>query len=243
MFEGLYAAAAGMEAQQTQMNALANDLANVDTPGYKSTRVGFHDLLYTSAGPSSGSDVATGAGAAAELIGRNDQQGAIQNTGQPLDVAIIGSGYLQVRRPDGTIGLTRAGDLQIDAAGHLTTNLGMMLQPPITVPRGVSPDQVTIAPDGTVSAGSQKLGTISIVNVPAPDGLLADGDSLFSVTAASGGIRNASGAVLRQGALEGSNVDIAQAMGQLITTQNSYSLASQAIHYQDQMLEIGNQVK
>ncbi len=243
MLDGLYSAASGMAAQQQQLDALANDLANMSTPGYQATRVGFHDLLYTSSGPSNGSTVATGAGSAAEAIGRSQLQGAIQSTSQPLDVAIAGEGYLEVRRPDGTIGLTRNGVLQVDAQGRLTTNLGMPLQPPIAIPRGISPDQVKIGPDGTVQVGARRLGKISIVTVPAPDRLLADGDSVVSATAASGAIRPATGATLQQGALEGSNVDVASAMVEMIDAQKGYSMASKAIQDQDQMLQIANQIK
>src|SRR5580700_6797883 len=112
MLEGLYAAASGMEAQQTQFNAISNDMANVDTPGYQSTIVGFHDLLYSNGGY--GSNVATGAGAEAVDMGRDETQGAMQQTGQPLDVAIQGEGYIEVRQPNGTIGLTRNGSLQLN---------------------------------------------------------------------------------------------------------------------------------
>src|SRR5947209_18236692 len=142
MLEGLYSAAAGMEAQQHQLEAVSNDIANVSTPGYQAAQVGFHDLLYSSGGASSGSSVATGAGAASSIVGRSQTQGALQNTGQPLDVAIIGPGFLQVRRPDGTIGLTRNGTLQLNSAGQLTNELGMAVQPPITVPRGTQPNDI-----------------------------------------------------------------------------------------------------
>jgi flagellar basal-body rod protein FlgG len=243
MLDGLYSAASGMEAQQAQMDALSNDIANVDTVGYRSERVGFHDLLYTSGGASTGSQVATGAGAAADQIGRSQVEGAIQDTGQPLDVAIVGDGYLQVRRPDGTLGLTRNGALQLDAKGRLTTNQGMPLQPPITLPRGVTPAQLTIAPNGTVSSGARKLGTIAIVSVPATDKLLADGGSVFSATAASGAIRKVTGSTLKQGSLEQSNVDLAATMSQMITAQNNYAIASKAIQFQDQMLSIANGIK
>ena len=121
MLDGLYAAASGMQAQQTALDAIANDLANESTPGYQATKVGFHDLLYASGGASSGSTVATGAGAAAAIIGRSQLQGSMQQTGQPLDVAILGPGYIEVRRPDGTIGLTRNGVLQLNAQRRLTT--------------------------------------------------------------------------------------------------------------------------
>jgi flagellar basal-body rod protein FlgG len=243
MLPGLYAAAAGMEAQQTQLDAISNDLANVSTPGYQSTIVGFHDLLYANGGAPSGSNVATGTGAAAGMIGRNLQQGTVQTTGRPLDVAILGDGYLQVRRPDGTIGLTRNGTLQVDAQGRLTTELGMPLQPPITLPPGTSPSAVSIASDGTVSVGKQKLGQIAIVTVPAPDGLLSDGDSVFSTTAASGATRPAVGSTLQQGALESSNVDISRDMVLMIDAQEGYNLASKAISYQQQMGQIASQLK
>ena len=243
MLDGLYSAAAGMEAQQEQIDALANDIANVSTPGYQATRVDFHDLLYTSAGAASGSTVATGAGAAANIVGRSETEGDLQPTGRTLDVAIIGQGYLEVRRPDGTIGLTRSGSLQVDAQGRLTTDTGMLLQPPVRIPKGVSTDSVKIAPNGVVRSGTRVLGRISLVTVPAPDKLLADGDGVFSATAASGGIRRAPGATLQQGTLENSNVDVSATMGQMIDAQRGYSMASKAIQMQDQMMQIANQVK
>jgi len=241
MLEGLYAAASGMEAQQQQFDAISNDMANVDTPGYQSTIMGFHDLLYSSG--TYGSNVATGAGAGAEQLGYDQTQGAIQQTGQPLDVAIAGQGYLEVRRPDGTIGLTRNGALQLDDKRQLTTQTGMLVQPPITIPAGLDPSQVSIAANGTVSAGKQTLGKLSLVDVPAPDGLVADGDSVFSATAASGAIRAAKGASLQQGALEGSNVDMGAEMSKMMAAQQQYAMGSQAIQYQAQMLQIANEIK
>ena len=243
MLDGLYAAAAGMQAQQTQLEAIANDLANESTPGYQAAKVGFRDLLYTSGGASSGSTVATGAGSAADIIGRSQIQGSLQQTGQPFDVAIQGPGYIEVRRPDGTIGLTRNGVLQLNAQRHLTTSVGMELQPPITIPQGISPGQVKIDPNGTVHAGTRTLGRISLVDVPAPDKLLADGNSVFSPTAASGAIRPAAGTTVQQGAIEASNVDANVEMATMITTQRNFSMASKAIQYQDQMAQIANQVK
>ncbi len=244
MLDGLYSAAAGMQAQQEQMDALSNDIANISTPGYQATRVDFHDLLYTSGGPSAtGPNVATGAGAASAIVGRSQIEGDLQPTGRSLDVAIIGQGYLEVRRPDGTIGLTRSGSLQVDAQGRLTTDSGMLLQPPVRIPPGVSTDSIKIAGNGVVRSGTTVIGRISVVTVPAPDKLLADGDGVFSATAASGAIRPAAGATLQQGTLESSNVDIASTFGQMIDAQRGYSMASKAIEMQDQMLQIANQVK
>ena len=214
MFEGLYAAASGMSAQQQQFDAISNDMANVDTPGYQSTIIGFHDLLYSNG--EYGSNVATGAGTQAEQMGYDQSQGAIQQTGQPLDVAVNGPGYLEVRRQDGTIGMTRNGALQLNDKRQLTTQTGMLVQPPITIPTGVDPSQVSIASNGTVSVGKQTLGKLSLVDVPAPNGLVADGDSVFSATAASGAIRAAKGTSVQQGALEGSNVNLGDEMSKMM---------------------------
>ncbi len=241
MLEGLYSAASGMEAQQQQFNAISNDMANLDTPGYQSTVVGFHDLLYSNG--AYGSTVPTGAGAAASIVGRDQSQGAIQTTNRQLDVAVQGHGYLEVRRPDGSIGLTRNGRLELNSKRQLTNQEGMLVQPPITIPAGVSTDQVTIGADGTVEAAGKRVGKISVVDVPAPDGLVADGDSVFSATAASGAIRTAKNATLQQGALEGSNVNIGDEMAKMMTAQQQYAMGSQAIQYQAQMLSIGNQIK
>ncbi|MGH2884441.1 MAG: flagellar hook-basal body protein, partial [Solirubrobacteraceae bacterium] len=215
MLEGLYSAASGMEAQQQQFNAISNDMANMDTPGYQSTVVGFHDLLYSNGGY--GSNVATGAGSAAQIVGRDQTQGAMQTTNQPLDVALQGEGFIEVRRFDGSTGLTRNGRLELNANRQLSNQEGMLVQPPITIPAGVPLDQVTIASDGTVSAAGKSVGKISLVNVPAPDGLVADGDSVFSATAASGAIQPAKGLALQQGALEGSNVDLGTEMAKMET--------------------------
>ncbi|HUA04121.1 MAG TPA: flagellar hook-basal body protein [Solirubrobacteraceae bacterium] len=241
MLEGLYSAASGMEAQQAQFDAISNDMANVDTPGYQSTIMGFHDLLYSNG--NYGSNVPTGAGAEAEQMGRDQTQGAIQQTGQPLDVAVEGQGFIEVRRPDGTIGLTRNGALQLNNKRQLTTQSGMLVQPPITIPAGVDPSQVSIASNGTVSVGKQTLGKLSLVDVPAPDGLVADGDSVFSATPASGAIRAAKGASVQQGALEGSNVDMGAEMSKMMAAQQQYAMGSNAIQYEAQMISIANQIK
>jgi flagellar basal-body rod protein FlgG len=241
MLEGLYAAASGMEAQQQQFDAISNDLSNVDTPGYQSEILGFHDLLYSNGGYAG--NVPTGAGAAARVVGRSQVQGAIQQTGRPLDVAIQGNGYIEVRRPDGTIGLTRNGVLEMTATGQLTNQEGMPLQPPITIPGGIQPSDVTIAASGTVSANGRQLGRIQLVTVPSPDNLTPVGDSTFTANAASGPIVPATGATLQQGSLEASNVDMAQAMSQLVTAQRTYAMDSSAIRDQDQMLQIANEIK
>jgi flagellar basal-body rod protein FlgG len=244
MLQGLYAAASGMEAQQNQFNAIANDMANLNTTGYQSTEVGFQDMLYSGGGNSSGSpSVSTGSGSSSAIVGRSDAQGAIQSTGRSLDVAINGPGYLQVRRDDGSVGLTRNGALQSNAQGEVTDSTGNPLVPPLKVPKGTDVDSLKIEPNGQVISGSKTIGKISLVDVPAPNQLQPDGDSMFSVTSGSGSIRPASGSSLQQGALEGSNVDAAQDMTEMISAQRSYQMASQAIQYQDQMLQIANGIK
>ena len=241
MFEGLYSAASGMEAQQQQFDAISNDVANLDTPGYRSTIVGFHDLLYSNG--SYGSTVATGAGSAAQIVGHDQSEGAINQTGEPLDVAVQGEGFIEVRRNDGSIGLTRDGSLELNDKRQLTTQRGMLVQPPITIPAGVPTNQVTIASDGTVAVAGKKVGKISLVAVPSPNGLVADGDSVFSATAASGAIKTAKNTTLQQGALEGSNVDLGNEMAKMMTAQKEYQMGSEAVQYQEQMLTIANQIK
>jgi flagellar basal-body rod protein FlgG len=242
MLEGLYSAASGMEAQQTQLDAISNDVANTDTPGYQASVVGFHDLLYNNDGDQLTS-VTVGSGAGASVVGFSQLQGSIEQTGNPLDVAIQGNAYLEVHQPNGTIGLTRNGTLQINGEGQLTTTLGMPLQPPITLPKGTQPSDVSIASDGTVSVKGAKVGTISLVTVPGPDQLLPSGNSIFTPTVASGAAQPASGATLEQGALEASNVDINSEMTQMMSAEQSYDLASKAMSFETQMAQIASTIK
>ena len=217
MLQSLYAASSGMEASQTQFDSISNDLANMDTTGYQAGEVGFQDLLYSKGGVSSGSTLSTGAGTEASIVGRDQSQGPLQQTGRSLDVAVEGPGYLEVRRGNGSIGLTRNGSLQVDATGRVTDQTGQPLVPPVTVPKGVDPATLKIASDGQVTAGGRSIGRLALVDVPAPQQLLADGDSTFSATAASGAVRPANGSKLVQGALEGSNVDINEVMSDMIS--------------------------
>jgi flagellar basal-body rod protein FlgG len=243
MLEGLYSAAAGMAAQQQHMDAVANDLANVDTTGYKSLRTGFRDLLYSQAGKAAGTGVDVGAGAGATQLGRSLQQGALQTTGRQLDVAISGQGFFQVRTAAGTTALTRDGNFHLDARGRLVTSSGARVQPAITVPAGTSEDQVAIASDGTVSAAGKQVGRLRVVSVRSPEGLAPAGDNLFTASAASGPVRALTGANLQQGYLEGSNVDMADAMVGMMDAQRGFEMASKAIQMQDEMAGIANGVK
>jgi flagellar basal-body rod protein FlgG len=241
----MYTAAAGMAAQQTRLDAVSNDLANVDTTGYKHTRVAFRDLVYDSAqGYGAAKGVQIGAGSAATVLGRSVAQGGMQSTNRSLDVAVNGPGYLQVKLADGRTALTRDGNLQTDPQGRLKLHTGQLLEPPVKLPAGANPEEVAIGPDGTVTLGTTRLGQLKLVDVPAPGGLQGGPDNTFVPTKGSGAIRAAAPTtVLQQGVLEGSNVDTAQAMTDMIEAQRAFQMASKAITTQDQILSIANQVK
>jgi flagellar basal-body rod protein FlgG len=240
VLEGMYTAAAGMAAQQERLAALSNDLANVNTTGYKRVRVAFRDLVYTPAGPGTAPGVQEGAGAAAKSVGRGAAQGAIKRTDRRLDVALDGPGFIRVRNAAGNQVLTRDGALQIDAQRRLVTNQGHLTG--VTVPPGTTEGDVGITGDGTVVVGERNVGRLDLVTVRANDGLAANGDNTYSLTAASGPAGDADVRVA-QGALEMSNVDIADAMADMIEAQRSFELASRAIRMHDQLLEIANGVK
>jgi len=241
VLEGLYAAAAGMSAQEQQLNTVANNLANLSTDGYHAERVAFSDLLYNEV-DQAGSDTTTGAGATARALGDSAQPGALRQTGRPLDLAIAGEGYFELKRPDGQLALTRDGSFTLNSKRQLTSAGGALLNPPITVPAGVAESDVTIGADGTVRAGTKKLGTISLVDVAAPDKLLAVGEGTFATTPASGPARAASGARLTQGALEGSDVEMASEMATMESAQRGYQMNSTAIQIEGQMMSIANQL-
>ena len=242
MVEGLYTAAAGMAAQQVQLEAVSNDVANLSTAGYQSQRVAFRDLLYSPLNIA-GTTTTSGAGASAQLLGRSAAPGTLVETGRPLDLAIEGDGYFLVKLPSGGQALTRNGSFTLDANGRLGDAAGDLLAPPITVPAGVSASQLSVATDGTLSAAGRTLGRIQLVTVPAPDRLLATSGSLLTPTAASGAVRPASAARIRQGALEQSNVDLGRAMTQLMTTERSFQMSSNALQTESQMMSIANELR
>jgi flagellar basal-body rod protein FlgG len=243
MLEGMYTAAAGMAAQQSRLDAVANDLANASTTGYKRVRVAYRDLAYTEGAPGATNALRLGSGAAAAMIGRDDRQGSAQETGNPLDVAIEGPGFIQVK-VDGKTWLTRDGHLQVDAQGRLATGDGALVDPPITFPKGTTPDKISIATDGTVTAAGKKLGQIRLVTVANPAGLDGGADNRFQATSVSGAISAAPRTTaLHSGVLEASNVDMGDAMADMMDAQRSFQLASKAIQVADQALEIANGVK
>jgi flagellar basal-body rod protein FlgG len=259
--QSLWTAATGMIAQQTVIDVIANDLANANTPGYKRVRADFHDLPYevlaqpgvTSPG---GAAVPTGVqiGLGARIAGtdRLFLQGSLVQTGNPLDVAIQGDGFLQVTLPDGTIGYTRDGSLRVNGQGQLVTVDGYLVQPAITIPQNAT--AVTIGPDGTVSvqvAGQQapqQVGQIQLARFVNPAGLQAIGHNLFTPTQASGApIVAAPGqqgaGTLQQGFLEQSNVSIVDEMVALIGAERAYEAMSKVVQATDQMMQMANTMR
>ncbi len=243
MLEGMYAAAAGMYAQQARLDSLSNDIANVNTAGYKPVRMGFRDLLYSQAGLATADGVQLGAGSAATDLGRVNRQGAMQITEQPLDIALAGPGYFQVTGRTGEQLLTRDGHLQLDVRGRLSTTTGQLLTPAITVPADADPSKLSIAANGVVEYDGRRLGQIRMVEVASPNDLRAVGDNAFAATAASGAPRAARDTTLVTGAVEGSAVDLSEAMTAMIESQRAYQLASRAITTQDKVAEIAAGVK
>lgn len=229
MANGLQIAASGLMAQQTRLDTIANDIANVNTAGYKPVRVSFAEL--------------TDGGVRVAATASSSRQGPLVGSDAPLAVALEGPGYLQVRSHDGKVALTRGGELRLDGGRTLVLPGGERLQPPVTVPAGTSPADVAIAADGTVSVAGRKLGRLEIVTVPSPSRLADLGGGLLAATAASGAATPARSTAVRQGYLEGSGVDVADAVVQMVETQRAFELASRAVHTQDQLLEIANGIR
>ncbi|MBD8529000.1 MULTISPECIES: flagellar basal-body rod protein FlgG [unclassified Massilia] len=244
----------GVQAQDAKLQAIANNLANVNTVGFKRDRVVFEDLHYqVDAQPgaqSADNTVSNGVqlGNGTRLVGTQKvfTNGSLQTTSQQLDVAISGNGFLQVRRPNGDAAFTRAGQLQIDANGTLVNASGLPLVPQITVPNNAT--AITIAENGTVSAtipgqaAPTEIGALTLTGFVNPAGLLALGENLFSETAASGAPtegRPGDGALgkLKQGALEGSNVQVVEEMVDMIAAQRTYEMNTKVLSAADNMLQ------
>jgi len=235
----MYAAAAGMAAQQVRIDMISNSLANAGTFGYKAERIGFRDLLYGSEG-----GVAVGSGAAVVDAGRSSAQGALGDSSDPLALAIEGPGYFRIKRADGSPALTRNGSFQLDSKGALVTASGEQLIPPIRVPRGTQPEDITIGTDGKVMLKGKTIGTIGLFNVPAPSELVAVGNSSFTVSKGSGAAVAAPKATqILQSQVEQSNIDIASTMTDMLDAQNTYTMVSRALTTQDQLAQIANQLK
>lgn len=255
----LYTAATGMDAMETKLDVIANNLANINTTGFKKDRANFEDLLYRTEvypGVQDANQTPTAVGTQVGLGVRvtstqtDQRQGTLQQTGRDLDLAIEGTGYLRVLDPrTQTVMYTRAGNLDINAQGQLvmgSAQTGRLLDPPIAIPPDatkvvINPDgQVMVRQPGTVELANQ--GQIQMAQFINPDGLLKVGENMYMQTDASGpetpGNPGQNGlGVLRQGNLEASNVEPVQELIDLITTQRAFELNSQAVQAGDQMMQ------
>ena len=254
MNPALWAAKTGLDAQQTRMTVVSNNIANVNTTAFKRGRAVFEDLMYQNvrqAGAQSSQDTQLptglylGTGVRVVATEKLYSQGSVSNTGENLDMAIQGRGFFQVLMPDGTLAYTRDGSFQIDSQGALVTSGGYPVQPPVTIPDNAV--SVTIGADGTISAGvpgqatPQIIGQLQIADFINAPGLQPRGENLVSETAASGtpqlGTPGLNGlGTLLQGSLESSNVNVVEELVAMIETQRAYEMNSKSISTTDQML-------
>ncbi|MBW2145390.1 MAG: flagellar basal-body rod protein FlgG [Deltaproteobacteria bacterium] len=261
MMRSLWTAATGMTAQQLNIDVIANNLSNVNTNGFKRSRVDFQDLLYQNlrlAGASSSIDsqiptgIQVGLGSRPVAVSKLLHQGDYQMTGNPLDVSIEGNGFFQVIMPNGEVAYTRAGAFKLNSQGNMVTSDGYMLEPAIALP-GSSVD-ISIGTDGTVTVrqdgqtAATSVGNITLAKFPNPSGLQSIGRCLFLPTDASGdattGTPGTEGfGTLTQGALEMSNVNIVEEMVNMIVAQRAYEINSKSVQVADDMLQIANNLK
>jgi flagellar basal-body rod protein FlgG len=255
MIRSLWISKTGLDAQQTQMDVIANNLANVSTNGFKRTRAVFEDLLYQNIrqpGAQSSqqtqlpSGLQLGTGVRSVATERNFSQGNLQETGNSKDIAIQGEGFFQVLLPDGATAYTRDGSFQVDNQGQLVTASGFAIQPTITIPADAT--SVTVGRDGTVSitqagdATTTEVGALQLASFINPAGLMAKGENLYVETSASGNANtntpgtNGSG-TLAQGFVETSNVNVVEELVNMIQTQRAYEINSKSITTSDQMLQ------
>ena len=255
MMRALWISKTGMEAQQTQLDVVSHNLANVATNGFKKSHAVFEDLMYQSlrqTGASNGEQaqlptgLQVGLGVRTVATSRQFSQGTLQQTTNPLDVAIKGNGFFQVQMPDGTTGYTRDGAFQVSSTGQLVTNNGQQVLPGVTIP--ASAQSVTVGADGTVSvavpgqAAPQQVGQLTLANFVNPAGLEPRGQNLYTETASSGTPNVAAPGAdgtgsLAQGFVESSNVNVVEELIGMIQTQRAYELNSKAISTSDQMLQ------
>ena len=261
MLRALWTAASGMTTQQTNIDNIANNLANVNTAGFKKTRLNFEDLLYqeirpagatTAAGVSHPTGIQIGLGSMVVAAEKIFSQGNFQQTGNPLDLTIEGNGFFQVTLPDGSIGYTRSGSFKLDSNGNIVNPEGYLLEPAIVIPENAL--EIVVGSDGTVSVtlpGEQQpseVGNIQIARFINPAGLKTIGRNIFIPTGASGeaatGTPGEDGlGTVAQGVLEMSNVSVVEEMVNMITGQRAYEINAKAIQTGDQMLQIVNNLK
>ena len=255
MFSSLWIAKTGLDAQQTRMDVISNNLANASTTAFKTSRPSFQDLMYqndvqpggqTTEQTQSPSGLLLGTGV--KVVGSEKlfTEGAISQTGNSLDVAIQGRGFIQVSLPDGTVAYTRDGSLHQDNTGQIVTADGYPLSPAITLPSNVQ--SLTIGTDGTVTATTNgsttpaTVGTIQLADFINPAGLQAMGQNLYLETASSGTAQTGQAGVngmgtLAQGSLESSNTNVVEEMVNMIEAQRTYEMNSKSISAVDDMLQ------
>ena len=255
MIRSLYVAKTGLEAQQTQLDVVSNNLANVGTTGFKRSRAVFEDLMYQNLRQVGGqtsdqtrlpSGLQVGTGVHVVATERIHAQGNMTKTDNPKDIAINGSGFFQVLMPDGTTSYTRDGSFQTDKDGQLVTASGFTIQPPITIPQNAT--SMTVGRDGIVSvtqAGSTatvQVGQLQLATFLNPAGLESKGENLYTETDSSGapnllnpGLDGAG--ILSQGYTEASNVNVVEELVNMIATQRAYEINSKAVQSSDQMLQ------
>ncbi len=258
MDASMWVAKTGLDAQQTRLNVISNNLANVNTTGFKRDRAMFEDLLYQNVRQAGGQTAQTtqaptglmlGTGTRIVATEKNHAQGNMINTQNALDLAIAGEGMFQIQMPDGTTAYSRDGSFKLSNTGQLVTATGQPLAPPIVIPANAS--SVTIGEDGTVSVelfaggGAQQLGQIQIARFVNPAGLQPLGGNLYKETVASGAAQllnpgTQAAGTLRQGMLEASNVNVVEEMVNMIETQRAYEINSKAISAADGMLKFLN---
>lgn len=255
MINSLWISKTGMQAQQTQLDVISNNLANSSTNGFKRANAVFEDLMYQNLRQVGGAateqnnlptGLQLGLGVRTVATSRSFTQGNLQQSGNQLDIAVNGNGFLQVTMPDGNIGYTRDGSLQVDAQGRLVTSNGMPIAGDITIP--AEAQSVTVGADGVVTvklpgnAQPQQVGNIELAGFVNPAGLEPLGQNLYAETVASGNpINGAPGTGglgnLMQGYVETSNVNVVQELVTMIQTQRAYEMNSKAIQTSDQMLQ------
>jgi flagellar basal-body rod protein FlgG len=255
MSSALWIAKTGLEAQQTRMAAISNNLANASTTGFKRDRAVFADLIYQNVvqvGAQSSEDTLNpsglnlGTGVRTVATEKLFTQGGIIQTGNPLDVAIQGRGFIEVLMPDGSSAYSRDGTLQMDDTGQLVTPMGFPVQPGITIPENTL--SITVSSDGVVSvleagaAAPTEVGNLDLVDFINPTGLQAIGNNLYVESAASGSPQSGTAGLdglgtLVQGSLEGSNVNTVEELVNMIEAQRAYEMNSKAISTVDQMMQ------
>jgi flagellar basal-body rod protein FlgG len=258
MDASMWVAKTGLDAQQTRLSVISNNLANVNTTGFKRDRAMFEDLLYQNVRQAGGQTAQTTQAPTGLMIGtgtrivateKNHAQGNMINTQNALDIAVAGEGFFQIAMPDGTIAYTRDGSFKLSNVGQLVTASGNPLAPPIIIPGNAS--SITVGEDGTVSVeifgggGAQQLGQIQVARFVNAAGLTPMGGNLYKQTVASGAPQllnpgTQSAGTLRQGMLEASNVNVVEEMVNMIETQRAYEINSKAISAADGMLRFLN---